>query len=83
MVNGCSAVLLYLMWRKEVWSGGGAEEDSERVWSEEMEDGGEKLRVLSDKALEHFKILEDLSPTPSYSMDNFIKVHSKVMCQDG
>ena len=56
--------------------------EEEGVWSEELslrvEEGGERLKAVSDTALEHFKTLYDLSPPPSYSMDSFVKVHSRV-----
>lgn len=60
--------------------------EDEGVWSEELSlrvEGGEKLKAIGDKALEHFKTLQDLSPSPSYSMDSFVKVHSKVTISVG
>jgi hypothetical protein len=64
------------MWKKEAWSVDGVGEGAEGELSEE--DGGERLKALSDKALEHFGTLKELEPAPSYSMDSFISVHSKV-----
>lgn len=87
MVNGCSALLQYLMWRKEVWSEGvgSGSVGTEEVWSRGVaEEGAEvsmegsgRAKAHSKQALQHFETLHGFSPTPSYHMDSFITVHSK------
>ncbi len=74
MVHGYSAVLQYLMWRKEAWLQG------EGVWSEEREGGGEstKAKAFSKQALQHFKTLGSLNAPPSREIDTFIATHSEV-----
>lgn len=64
MVHGYSAVLQYLMWKKEVWLEGGA--------------GTEKTKVLCKQALEHFVTVGEVSTKPCHAMDIFISTHSQV-----
>lgn len=72
MVHGYSAVLQYLMWRREVWPQG------EGVEPSQGEDQSSRARAFSKQALHHFKTLESLGEPPSRAMDTFMAIYSEV-----